>query len=214
MAEDIVPQSPKELPGVQPTLPIGTGGKTPTPGAFQSYMESAQGSTLGKTTGGQTPFEVMQGQTVAASGANMGSVLSQINASSNTLGDLASDLNTPNLKLKRSQRWLMKNKLENATGQMRAANKKMGVEAGPEPEAPSEGGPITKFLSYVTDGQYQLEQAKDHINQLNASGESLNPTDLLLIQIKLAKAQQELNYTSVILGKAVDDMRTLMNVQL
>jgi hypothetical protein len=37
---------------------------------------------------------------------------------------------------------------------------------------------------------------------------------MLLIQVKMNKAQQALEYSSVLLGKAVEDIKTLFNVQI
>jgi len=42
----------------------------------------------------------------------------------------------------------------------------------------------------------------------------MNPGDILLIQVKLAKAKQELEYSSVLLSTAVRDIKTLFNIQL
>lgn len=208
---------PKDIDDVgrpQPTLPIGTGGKQLPSGEFKSIMEGTQGSNLGKTTGQQSPFDVMQSQSLAASGADVKTLLAQVNTAQTTLGDLNNELNTPKLKLKQSQRWLLKQKFSNANAHLRSANNKLGNPPSAPFEEPKEGGPIVKFLSYMTDGQHQLRLAHQKLGELNATGKALNPADLLLIQIKLAKAQQEMEYSSVVLSKAIDDMKTLMNVQL
>ena len=214
MAGETFPKDIEDVGRPQPTLPIGTGGKPPPAGEFKSFMEGTQGTTLGKTTGQQSPFDVMQSQSLAASGADIKTLLAQVNTAQTTLGDLNNELNTPKLKLKQSQRWLLKQKFANSNAHLRSANEKLGTPPTPPFEEPTEGGPIVKFLSYLTDGQNQLSLAHQKLGELNASGKTLNPTDLLLIQIKLAKAQQEMEYSSVVLSKAVDDMKTLMNVQL
>lgn len=215
MAGESFPQDIEDVGRPQPTLPIGTGGKPlPTQGSFQAYMQEAKGATLGKTTGQQSPFDVMQGQSLAASGADVKTLLTQVNTAQTTLADLNNELNTPKLKLKQSQRWLLKQKLSNSNAHLRSANEKLGIPPSPPFEEPEEGGPIYKFLTYLTDGQKQISLAHQQLSDLNASGKTLTPSDLLLIQIKLAKAQQELEYSSVVLSKAVDDMKTLMNVQL
>ena len=52
------------------------------------------------------------------------------------------------------------------------------------------------------------------IQNMKLKGGSLSPAALLTIQVKLAKAQQELEYSSVLLSKAVDDIKTMFNIQL
>jgi len=66
----------------------------------------------------------------------------------------------------------------------------------------------------VADGQQQLNSAATQLRNLNSSGQEINAGEMLLIQVKLQKAQQELDYTSVLLGKAVELVRTILNVQI
>ena len=214
MAGESFPKDIEDVGRAQPTLPIGTGGKPPPSTSFQSYMEGAKGANLGKTTGQQSPFDVMQSQSLAASGADVKTLLAQVGTAQTTLGDLNNELNTPKLKLKQSQRWLLKQKLSNSNAHLRSANEKLGNPQAAPFEEPKDGSAVLKFMSYLTDGQNQLNQAHQKLSELSSSGKTLNPTDLLLIQIKLSKAQQEMEYSSVVLSKAVDDMKTLMNVQL
>ncbi|HAZ15310.1 MAG: hypothetical protein A2Y28_00425 [Chlamydiae bacterium GWC2_50_10] len=214
MPDGPFPKDIEDATRVESTLPIGTGGKPLPATPFSTYMPPQEAAAIGKPSATQSPFDVMQSQSVAASGGNINTLLSQVQTAQTTLGDLTNSLNTPKLKLKQSQRWLLKNKLANSNAHLRSVNEKLGVNPGPEIEEPSAGGPATTFLSYVTDGQLQLEQAKQQLSHLSNTGQAINPADLLLLQIKLAKAQTEIEYSSVLLSKAVDDMRTLMNVQL
>lgn len=129
------------------------------------------------------------------------------------LGDMNNDLNTKNLKLKQSQRTVLRSKLGNATNYLQAANAKMGAEI-PTPSTSTGGGILGKFLDYVADGQSNLSAAQQQLMSLKSKGQSLQPADFLAIQLKLAHAQQEIEYASIMLSKAVDDMKTMMNIQL
>lgn len=129
------------------------------------------------------------------------------------LGDMNADLNTKNLKLKQSQRYLLRSKLKNANGYLKAANAKMGVEV-PQTAPATGGGILGKFLDYVSEGQSNLAAAQQQLLNLKGKGDALKPADFLAIQLKLAHAQQEIEYASIMLSKAVDDMKTLMNIQL
>jgi hypothetical protein len=189
-----------------------------TPGkGFESYMEKAGAQmhnlqSSAKTTA-SSPFDLARAQAPLASGPTFDSLLSQVKSSQVMLGDMNSDLNTKNLKLKQSQRYLLRSKLKNANGYLKAANVKMGAEA-PAPAAATGGGILGKFVNYVADGQSNLIAAQQQLVNLKGKGDALKPADFLSIQLKLAHAQQEIEYASVMLSKAVDDMKTLMNIQL
>jgi hypothetical protein len=165
-------------------------------------------------TPSQSPFSLAQGQNVLASTPTFDTLITQTQAAQNALGGIKTQLNTPNLKLKASQKYLLKNKLSDANGHLRSANSKLGGEPGPEPETPAGGGPVNKFLAYITDGQNQINGAKLQLQQMKDQGGVISPGDMLLVQIKINKAQQEIEYASVLLSKAVDDLKTLMNIQL
>lgn len=206
------------------TPPIGeeTGGQKMPTQSFQSYMQQAGGGPPAGMQGtpgiqGQqniSPFDLAGGQPLAT-GPTMQSLLSQSMQAQTTLGDISNSLSTPNLKLKQSQKYLLKNKLTSANAHLRSANSKLGTSPIPEePQTPSDGGPIGKFLSYVTDGQNQLEAAQAQLKSMNNSGQNVNPAQLLLVQLKLNKAQQELEYSSIMLSNAVSDIKMLFGIQL
>lgn len=209
---------PKDItdPGrIEPVSPLGTGGKPLPKESFQSLMQQPSGTSAEKTSGVQSPFDVIQNQSLAAGGANLNSLLTQVNTAQTTLGDLTNDLNTPKLKLKQSHRWMLNKKLSSANTNLRSANEKLGGNPGPAvDDQEAQNNPITRFISFVTDGQRQLEEAKQQIHSFGSGGNPIKPADMLLIQIKLSKAQTELEYSSVLLSKAVDATRTLMGVQL
>ena len=207
---------PDDVTKIDPLRRIGEDQKsTAAPGkGFESYMEKAgqQMQGAGKTTA-TSPFNLVQPQPPLASGPTFDSLLSQVKSSQTMLGDMNSDLNTKNLKLKQSQRYLLRSKLSSANGYLKAANTKMGTEPPASPP-PTGGGIVGKFLDYVADGQSNLAAAQNQLMNLKGKGDALKPADFLAIQLKLAHAQQEIEYASIMLSKAVDDMKTMMNIQL
>jgi len=144
----------------------------------------------------------------------LASVQQQMNSVSGSLGDIKNQLHTKGLKLKQSEKYLIRSKLSSANENLRSAAKQTGVDPGPPVDLLSKKNPISKFLELVTDGQNQMRQASEMVNNLNSSGKSINAGQLLLVQAKLQKAQQELDYTSILLGKATDMLKTLFNVQI
>ncbi len=209
---------PDDVTKLDPIRRVGDEQKTTTqtPGqGFESYMEKAgqQMQGAGKTTA-VTPFDLAQAQTPLTAGPNFDSLMSQVKSSQVMLGDMNNDLNTKNLKLKQSQRTVLRSKLTNANTYLKAANTKMGAEI-PQPPTPSTGGGILgKFLDYVADGQSNLSAAQQQLTNLKTKGGTMQPADFLAIQLKLAHAQQEIEYASLMLSNTVSDLKTMMNIQL
>ena len=104
--------------------------------------------------------------------------------------------------------------MSEANANLRAANAKMGANIPPEPALSNFQGPLGRFLAYLSDGQQQIESAKAHLENLKDKGANLTPGDFLLIQVKMNKAQQQLEYSSVLLANAVNAIKQLSQVQL
>lgn len=212
--------SPDEISNasnINPTKPIQLGedqGAKPSQ-SFESFMKEGQGSQGGIKAEGPSPFDlVAQGKAAVTTGPTHESVLGQMNSTSSVLGDLQTQMSNKNLNLRQSQKYLLRNKLTSANQNIRTAAQKAGVDTGEPPSQFNRKNPVTKFLGLLSDSQNQLQNAQAKINEMNISGRSVNPGDLLMIQVKLAKAQQELEYSSILLSTAVSDIKTLFNIQL
>ncbi len=190
------------------------GGPTPQPGSFESAMEkAAQQPGSAAKPGGVSPMELAQNQIPLTQGPTFDSLLSQTKSVHGMLGDINTNLQTKNLKLKQSDRASLRNKLTNANSYLKAANNKIGAEVVEEPPT-SGGGILGKFLGLVTQGQANIAATQKQILSLKSKGSSLNPGDFLAIQIKLAHAQQEIEYASMMLANTVSGLKTLFNIQL
>ena len=113
-----------------------------------------------------------------------------------------------------SQKYLLRNKLTNANENVRKSAEKTGVDVGPLPTASKRQSPVNKFIGLLTDSQSQLRKSQKMINDLSSEGKTLSPTKLILIQIAISHAQQSLEFASVLLSKAVDSIKTLMQTQI
>jgi hypothetical protein len=209
-----------EDPGrIFPTEAVGAGGKeslsVPTQ-PFSSLMQQAPASPMAAAGKSPliSPFALMQGQAPVATAPTMATLLTQVNNVQSTLGDINAQLNTPKLKLKASTKYLAKSKLADANDNLRTFNAKIGASTPPEPDPSQFSGPLGRFFAYLNDGQVQMEQAKMQLQNLKDKGTHISPGDFLLIQVKLNKAQQLLEFTSVLLSNAVSDIKQLMQVQL
>jgi hypothetical protein len=206
------PEDVSRTQKIDATAPIGQDSKTnlPPQTSFQTYMQSPSSAPT-PNAGLASPFNLPQQQAFLPSNPTMTTLLSQATAAQTTLGDINSQLSTPNLKLKQSSKYLLKNKLTDANGHLATAGTKLGLQ----PQEPTQlSGPFGKFIGLVTDGQNQMRAAQQQLQALKAKGDQLSPADMLLVQVKLNLAQQELEYSSVVLSKAIDDMKQLFNVQL
>lgn len=207
---------PDRSDAIYPNQPIKPGQTPQAPGAgFQGYMPEAQAAPAKGFTG-PTGAQAVPGATPFApqtAGPSLDMLLSQVGTSQDSLANIRTQLNTKNLQFKRSQQHLLRNKLSDASTYLRAANAKMGAEV---PTMPSQAGarPIERFLNYVSDGENQLAAAQDKINDMQKSGNQMRPGDFLLVQIKMSQAQQEIEYSSMLLSKVIDSIKATLNIAL
>jgi hypothetical protein len=212
---DPISKKVTDIQQIDPLQSVQPGEEKPEQGSFASYMQQRTDTepsiNVAKVP---SPIEVNQTNPLTSQAPTQDSIRNQINSVSGSLGDVQNQLSTQNLQLKQSQKYLLRNKLQDANDNIRGAVEKLGGDPGEEVNLRAKKNPIAKFLALVADGQNQLNNAASLVGNLNASGQSVNPAELLLVQVKLQKAQQELDYTSVLLGKAVDVIKTLFNVQI
>jgi hypothetical protein len=212
-----LPRDPSQgIDKIEGTKPIGPGEKQmgPPERPFEAFMKPEEGVPGAGTRGVQvSPFDLAHGQPISTT-PTMQSLLAQTVTAQNAMGDVVTNLNTPNLKLKQSTKYILKNKLTDASAHARAANAKVGGKEVPPPALEASHGPIQKLLAYATDGQMNLQAAQRAISDAATRGDQLNPGDMLQAQIKLNQAQLEIQYSSVLLSTAVEDMKTLFNITL
>jgi hypothetical protein len=213
---------PGKIPDVDssaPTPPVGEKVSERQPGlSFQKYMEtppsapSEQG--IAPTEQAPSPYQLQQGQVSSLGTPSMDSLQMQSSQLQNNLDTVNTQLNTKNLTLNQSQKYLLRNKLSESNDSLRTAASKAGAEVNPPITTSNKLNPVAKFLAYVTDSQMQLASVQKKLKQLSADGKSLSAGEMLMIQVKLNKAQQAIEYSSTLLGKAVEDIKTLFNVQI
>jgi hypothetical protein len=187
--------------------------RQPAGQGFQSYMEKGAAPPQAAAPGGPTPMEAarpLMGQTGTPTTTTL---LTQARNAQDALGTVEKQLQTPNMQLKRSQAHLIRNKLTDAREYSRSAAAKLGIETPPmkPPEGP---GIISRFLAYVNDGQDQFAAIQAKLQQMSESGEQINAGDMLILQSKMALAQQEIEYSSTLLSRITSSITTIMGIQL
>lgn len=186
---------------------------TPPSKDFESYMKSQGAKSSGSTAAGaMSPMEAVKGPAITGT-PTLETLSTQAKNAQDSLGNVGEQLNTPNLKLKRAQSHLLRNKLQDANTYIRSAGSKLGVESPPLKQQTG-SSPIEKFIGYVNDGQNQLLSVQQKLKEMAASGEEIRPGDMMQIQVKMNLAQQEIEYSSSLLGKVIDSLKQIMNIQL
>lgn len=188
------------------------------PSTFESYMQGTANSARGSGSTppgvqGPSPMQVTSPSSMQPGTPTFASLQAQARNVHDQLGTIADQLNTPNLKLKRSQNHLLKNKLQDANGYIRSGSAKLGIDT-PPPEGGSTGSPVARFLSYIGNGQDQLMAVQQKLAQLAKTNGELRPGDMMFLQIKMGQAQQEIEYSSTLLSKVIDSLKTIINTQL
>ena len=72
---------------------------------------------------------------------------------------------------------------------------------------------LQKALLYVSDSQAKLNSANQQISRLSSTN-MLNPGDMLSLQVKINAADQDVQFCTASVGKMVDAVKTLMNIQV
>jgi hypothetical protein len=196
--EDVT--SAKGKPPVKGQIPM------PDESTFKSYMESTP------ETEGKSPIATEHPAPFQVGNPTYDSITEQIGDTKDLLADMQQKLQTPGLKFKRSEQSLLNTKLAEANNYIRTSAKKLGYNP-PKLDLPTKTPPINKFISYITDGQRQLDEVQNQLATLSAKGQ-LQPQQMLLIQVKLSQAQQEIEYSSVLLAKTIDFLKQTINIQI
>ncbi|MCH1429368.1 MAG: hypothetical protein L7U87_01285 [Chlamydiales bacterium] len=86
------------------------------------------------------------------------------------------------------------------------------LEGGPELSSPpSIGSPLKDFLGYFTGAQDKMNELTSTLN--NQKGE-MSTTDLLKVQHKMNKMQQQVEFSTTTINKLVEFLKQMQNIQL
>lgn len=126
---------------------------------------------------------------------------------------LKTKLETPELDIKNSVQTLLRNKLNHIDENLKVALDKTGTEVVKPERSNGMSQPINRFLGLLTHSQNQLENLASDVKSM-AVGNEMSPASMLLVQIKVAKVQQEIELFTSMLNKALESTKTIMNVQV
>lgn len=124
-------------------------------------------------------------------------------------------LSDPNLEIKSDYKRILRNKLEHIDDSLKVALEKAGLEyIPPELMDGTAKTPVERFLNLLTNGQDQLKTLGSDLAEMSANNQTISPANLLMVQVKVNNIQQELEFFTSLLNKALESTKTIMNVQV
>lgn len=148
------------------------------------------------------------------------SLLAQTDQVISKIDEVKETLAAPNVSIKSPTHVkLLENKLSHIDESLRIALSKAGVELTPvqgQPKVPliENSNPIERFLGLLTDGQWQLDKLSQELTLMGKANKELSPVNMLAIQIKVGQIGQELQLFYSLLSKALESVKTIMNIQV
>lgn len=130
------------------------------------------------------------------------------------MSEIKEQLALPDQSIKPAYRNLLKNKLTHIDENLKIALSAAGVENVPPLSAATTNNPIDRFLGFLTHGQAQLQTIAKEVETMHLNKNNLNAASMLAVQIKIGFVQQELEFFSSVLNKALESTKTIMNVQV
>ncbi len=146
-------------------------------------------------------------------------LISQTKEAINRIEEIKHTLSSsPDAHIKTSFQGLLQNKLTHINESLKIALSRAGIEFNPTEGVASKdktlGGAVTRFLGFLSDGQGQLENLGTELQTMSDRGKDLTPVNMLAIQVKVGQIQQELELFSSLLNKALESIKTIMNIQV
>ncbi len=172
-------------------------------------MKMAENSQAGMQSGKVSPSEFI---------SNLNNAIAQMNS-------LQSTLNNPGLKLNQRTRKLLKAKLSRTQENIDYISTHLDTDPDREgsrkratvPDVDSKDDHkdvVKKFVGYLADGQDQLQGAMEDAKNIYSKDPGIMMTKIFAMQVKLYRAQVEIEFSTAVVQKSIDDIKTLMSVQL
>ncbi len=128
------------------------------------------------------------------------------------MNDLKQKLSTPHLELSGGTQKILENKLHHLDESLQAAMSKAGVEySSPSQLNVQTDNPIERFLGYLTNAQGQMSGLSEKVAGL---GDSISAADMFRIQMSMSTVSVQLEFFSSALNKALESIKTVMQVQV
>lgn len=160
-----------------------------------------------------SPLDLATASTTSAQRGlpNPTDLITQAHQISDRMGAIKQQLQLPGLQFKPSTSEVLSEHLNNITDNLTAMSTRLSVPFTPQAKPAGAPSAIEYFLNYLTGSQQQLNKISQMISHPPTG--TLQPGDLLAIQVKMTGVQQQMEFFSVLLGKAIDNIKTIMSIQ-
>ena len=194
--------------------PSGFGAMMGEQNKAQANMQGPAG--LGAATG-PSPMDITRPPGVNTGTPSYQSLLDQTKGIQDGLSKAQSTkhgLNNPVFKDPNSltgyQKKLITGHLKDASNHINQAASQVGVSGSPA----SGSGTIAHFLAWVGQGQDTMVSVQGKLQEMAKNPDSLNPADMLLVQTKMNQAQNEIQFSTTLMGKVIESVKTILQTQL
>jgi len=130
------------------------------------------------------------------------------------MDELKNKLSTPNLEIKSSVQNLLQSKLTHIDESLKIALNKAGVEYVAPVAQKNLSTPIERFLGFLTSAQAGLEGLGNDVERMSLVKGQISPADMLAVQVKVGYIQNEIEFFTALLNKALESTKTIMNIQV
>jgi len=130
------------------------------------------------------------------------------------MDELKNKLSTPNLEIKGSVQNLLQSKLTHIDESLKIALNKAGVEYVAPVAQKNLSTPIERFLGFLTSAQAGLEGLGNDVERMSLVKGQISPADMLAVQVKVGYIQNEIEFFTALLNKALESTKTIMNIQV
>jgi hypothetical protein len=201
-------------PSITPQLGSGGLDAKDSPPEFSLSGSSKSGSSAVEEA--PSPMDIAsKDSSVQSSGnkVNQQDLINQVKKqvdSFNKLTTKASQLNNQNFTAELKQQWgeLFKTHSTEALNSLNDISSRLNL---PQSDTQTLISPKIKgFLNYLSGSQDQLKKIQ---GVLSNPSTKLDPGTLMAIQVKMNNVQQQIEFFSVALGKGLEDVKSIMNIQ-
>lgn len=135
-------------------------------------------------------------------------IISHIDSSKTTLSKIK--------EIAPSHQALMGNRLTHIDNNVKIALSKTGLEstAPPSKASSQQGNKVKNFIDSLTSSQANMQNLQTYIAQLSSNGQRLSPVQMMSVQLTMNQIQQQLELFTSLLNKALESVKTIMNVQV
>ncbi|GAB4233750.1 MAG: hypothetical protein Tsb0021_12850 [Chlamydiales bacterium] len=182
---------------------------------------SAKPGSLQEISQADTRIDPVERATLEDIKKHINTSVSNIDQMRNDLSTVANSAREQNLNLDlhfRPYKTQMRNRLSHIEESLQIALSKTGQDApGTEAIAGTPGNkynPVEEFLGRLNQIETQMQGMGNYLDFMARSGQEITGANMLAIQLKTTQIGQEVEFFAGLLSKALESVKTIMNIQV